>query len=47
MCKAEGIGLEIEEVDIHIGGKAHDLLDKGAQEHLLARIDSGDFDLVI
>ena len=47
MCEAEGVGLEIEEVDIHIGGQAHDLLNTEAQENILARIDSGYFNLVI
>ena len=31
MCAAEGIGLVVEEIDVHIGGNAHDLLSKEAQ----------------
>ena len=47
LCEAEGIGLLINEVDILVGGSDHDLLDKGAQERLLAEIGSGDYDVII
>ena len=47
LCKEEGIGLSVKEIDILIDGSEHDLLDKAAQESFLAEIGSGDFDVII
>ena len=46
-CEAAGVQLVIEEIDILVGGAAHNLLDKGAQDEFLQRIEEGDFDCVI
>ena len=32
MCEEVGIGLDVEEIDIHVGGSAHDLLDGEKQK---------------
>ena len=47
MCVAEGFGLEVDEIDILVGGREHDLLDSSAQEAIMARIAAGDYDIVI
>ena len=47
LCEEAGIGLEVTEVDILIGGSEHDLLDRQAQEALLAQIGAGDYDVLI
>ena len=47
LCLPKGYGVEFWEVDIHIGGSSHDLLDKEVQEDFLSRIASGEFDMVI
>ena len=47
MCLREGVGLDMQEIDIHNGGSKHDLLDSKAQERIMAEIESGDVDLVI
>ena len=47
LCEADGFGLEFFEVDILVGGSAHDLLSKEAQEAYIARIVEGEFDVVI
>ena len=47
LCETEGIGLVLFEVDILVGGSGHDLLDKASQDKWMARIESGDFDVVI
>ena len=47
LCKHEGVGLQVDEIDIHVGGASHDLLSRDAQEVLMARISSGDYDLII
>lgn len=47
LCVEEGIGLIVDEIDILIGGKEHDLLDRSSQDALMARIESGDYDVII
>ena len=47
LCAKEGIGLRMYEGDILVGGSDHDLLDKASQDKWMARIESGDFDVVI
>ena len=47
LCERSGSGLRMEEIDIMIGGSAHDLLDAEKQANLLARIEDGEFDIVI
>ena len=47
MCERDGFGLEVEEIDILIGGSEHDLLDSDAQEAIMARITAGDYDIII
>ena len=47
LCRESGYGLKVCEVDIHVGGSDHDLLDRDKQEEWLARIRDGDFDFVI
>ena len=47
LCRKAGIGLVMHEVDTMVGGKAHNLLDKAAQEDWLSRIHDGDFDMCI
>ena len=42
-----GIGFDVEEIDIHVGGASHDLSDKEKQEDLMARIEAGEYDLLI
>ena len=32
LCEKQGLGLNFMKVDILLGGKAHDLMDKAAQE---------------
>ena len=47
LCTKDGIGLDFFDVDIHVGGSAHDLLDREVQEDYMNRILEGDFDFVI
>ena len=47
MCSKDGYGLDFFDVDIHVGGKAHDLLDEEIQEDFLSEIANGEFDMVI
>lgn len=47
LCRDEGIGLSVDEIDIHVGGAAHDLLSKEAQEDIIAKIEAGDYDVII
>mgnify|MGYP007114564751 CR=1 FL=1 len=35
----------VDEIDILIGGSEHDMLDSEAQEAILARIGSGEYDM--
>ena len=46
-CESAGVRLVIEEIDILVGGAAHNLLDTEAQDKFLQRIEEGDFDCVI
>ena len=47
LCKEDGMGLEVHDVDIHVGGTAHDLLDVSVQEEYIAQILAGEYDVVI
>ena len=47
LCCADGTGLDFYDVDIHVGGSSHDLLDGDVQEDYIARILAGEFDFVI
>ena len=47
LCVKSGLGMDFYDVDIHVGGSAHDLLDESVQEQYLAKILDGDFDFVI
>lgn len=47
LCEAAGFGLEVDEIDILVGGSEHDLLSSDAQEAIMARISAGDYDIVI
>ena len=47
LCEHSGSGLEFEELDILIGGSAHNLLDAERQNQLIARIEEGYFDLLL
>ena len=47
MCKKSGFGLTVFEIDVLIGGSQHDLLDREAQNMWLARLEAGDFDVVM
>ena len=47
LCKASGMGLLLEEIDIYNGGTAHDLLDKASQSAFEAKIRQGDYDVII
>ena len=47
LCIPEGYGVDFWEIDIHVGGSSHDLLNKDVQEDFLARVEAGEFDVVI
>ena len=47
LCTKDGFGLEFHDVDIHVGGSAHDLLDKDIQEVYMSNIQAGEYDVVI
>ena len=47
LCKKDGMGLAFYDVDIHVGGSAHNLLDDQVQEDYLSRVLEGDYDVVI
>ena len=47
MCKKEVFGLHFWSIDVLVGGKGHDLLDKEAQENFIQMIESGAFDIQI
>ena len=47
MCKAQGHGLQFWSIDVLIGGKGHDLLDKYSQERFISMIEDGYFDIQI
>ena len=47
LCKQDGLGLTVFEVDVLIGGSEHDLLDREKQDQWLARLEDGDFDCVM
>ena len=47
LCEAAGFGLVMFEIDVLVGGKAHDLLDRHSQDQWLALVESGEFDMLI
>ena len=47
LCETEGVCMNFFDVDIHVGGSAHDLLDAKNQEDYIARILAGKFDVII
>ena len=47
LCKKDGLGLTVFEVDVLIGGSEHDLLDREKQDQWLARLEDGDFDCIV
>ena len=47
LCVKHGYGLKFEEIDILVGGKAHDLLDKDSQEAYIQDIEDGKIDVQI
>ena len=47
LCTKDGFGLEFHDVDIHVGGSAHDLLASDVQETYMANIHAGEYDVVI
>ena len=47
MCQRSGMCLHFEQLDIHVGGASHDLLDADRQAELEARIAEGEFDFLI
>ena len=46
-CEAAGFGLDFEEIDIHVGGSAHDLLDRDRQNEYIEELESGVIDVQI
>ena len=47
LCSKDGMGLAFFDVDIHVGGSAHNLLDDQVQEDYMSRILEGEYDVVI
>ena len=47
LCLKTGMGLHFEQLDIHVGGASHELLDADRQAELEARIAEGEFDFLI
>ena len=47
LCEKGGLGMDFFDVDIHVGGSAHDLLDEDVQEEYIAKIHDGEYDFVI
>ena len=47
LCQKEGVGMKFFDVDIHVGGSTHDLLDDENQEEYLARMLAGNIDVII
>ena len=47
LCEKKGVGMNVFDVDIHVGGSAHDLLDGENLEDGIARIFAGRFDVII
>ena len=47
LCTKHGYGLKFEDIDILVGGTAHDLLDKEAQESYIQQIEEGQIDVQI
>ena len=47
LCQRSGMGLHFEQLDVHVGGASHDLLDADRQAELEARIVEGEFDFLI
>ena len=47
LCQRSGLVLHFEQLDIHVGGASHDLLDTDCQAELETRIEEGEFDFLI
>ena len=47
LCKNEGYGLELHEVDTLVGGEAHDLMSAEVQDSWIERVEKGEFDVLI
>ena len=47
LCEAAGVRLVMENIDIMVGGNAHNLLSREVQDDFIARVENGEFDLVI
>ena len=47
MCKKDGHGLQFWSVDVLIGGKGHDLLNRDSQNDFLRMIEEGRFDIQV
>ena len=47
LCEKEGVGMNFFDVDIYVGGSAHDLLGEENQGEYIARILAGEFDVII
>ena len=47
MCKKDGHGLQFWSVDVLIGGKGHDMLNRDKQNDFLKMIEDGQFDMQI
>ena len=47
LCRKEGLGLVVHQVDVLVGGSEHDLLDGPSQDRWLARLEDGEFDCIM
>ena len=47
LCEKQGLGLQIFEVDVLVGGSEHDLLDGPTQDKWIARLEDGEFDCIL
>ena len=47
LCRKEGLGLVVHEVDVLVGGSEHDLLDGPSQDRWIARLEDGEFDCIM
>jgi hypothetical protein len=47
LCEDSGLGLELSEIDILVGGAAHDLFDEQRQDDFLQRVEAGEFHMSI
>ena len=47
LCENSGLGLEFTEIDILVGGAAHDLFDKQKQDDFLRSVEAGEYHMCI